>query len=375
MPDFTSSLYLGLRHASHALRPWPALTQGRPAALREFEAAESVAQALATLAGHEAGALVPSTFQLFWDVLGVLSREPIEVFMDAATYPIACWGAAYWAGRGVPLRVFPRHDAQHLAALLRRPRRGRAVVLADAVNPAGTGQPPLAAYSRLVQQQGGWLLLDDTQGLGLLGHHPSPRRPYGLGGGGSLVQQGLQGAHLLVGSSLAKAFGVPVAVLAGPAALIRRFERLSAGRQHMSPPSMAVVRAAEHALQTNRLTGDALRDTLLQRVRRLRHRLAGTGVATDGGDFPLQTLRLPPGVEAASLHRRLLQEGVATVLHRRVGPASALSLLVNATHSPGDIDEAVDRIAAALRSPPRAGPKSPPRAASRSGCTACEERP
>lgn len=375
MPDFTSSLYLGLHHASHTLRPWPALTQGRPAALQEFEEARAVAQALAALTGREAGALVPSTFQLFWDVLGVLSRDqPIEVFMDAATYPIARWGAACWAGRGMPLRVFRRHDADHLAALMRRPRQTRAVVLADAVNPAGVAQPPLHAYSRLVQRQGGWLLLDDTQGLGLLGRAPCPRWPYGRGGGGSLLKLGLEGDHLLVGSSLAKAFGVPVAVLAGPAAWLQRFERLSAARQHMSPPSMAVVRAAEHALRVNRLAGDALREILVQRVRRLRHGLARHGIATDGGDFPLQTLRLPHDLDVGSLHRELMEDDVATVMHRRAGHAWGLSLLLNAGHRATDVDTAVDRIATALRTTRRETAASPD-ARRRVPARVAEERP
>ena len=33
MLDFTSSLYLGMRHASRDLRPWDSLTRGMPAAL------------------------------------------------------------------------------------------------------------------------------------------------------------------------------------------------------------------------------------------------------------------------------------------------------------------------------------------------------
>ena len=51
MLDFTSALYLGLRHPSAALTPWPALSSGRPAALAEHRGAEDVAASLAGLAG------------------------------------------------------------------------------------------------------------------------------------------------------------------------------------------------------------------------------------------------------------------------------------------------------------------------------------
>ena len=49
MLDFTSALYLGLRHEHAALRPWSQFASGRPAALREAPDARRVAQAVAHL--------------------------------------------------------------------------------------------------------------------------------------------------------------------------------------------------------------------------------------------------------------------------------------------------------------------------------------
>src|SRR5262245_35223551 len=248
MLDFTSSLYLGLRHGSREIEPWDALTLGRPAALQEPGEAVATARELATLVGCAAGVLLPSTFHLFWDLLRVLSRGPIEIYMDAATYPIARWSAEHWAGQGVPLLPFPRHDAQWLARLLRQRSGARPLVLCDGVCPGNNSQPPLSDYAALAERHGGWLVIDDTQGLGVFGHSQSPAAPYGLGGGGSLQRHGITGPHIIVGASLAKGFGVPVALLAGGDSLLRRFERESASREHMSPPSMAEIQAARHAL-------------------------------------------------------------------------------------------------------------------------------
>lgn len=346
MPDFTSALYLGLHHASDALPPWRRLTAGRPAALAEPPGAAAVAQDLAALVGCEAGTLLPSTFQLFWDLLGVLSRhEPIEIFMDAAAYPIARWGAEHWAGRGVPLQRFGPHDAASLAALLTRQRRAwpwrRPVVLSDALNPGGCSQPPLADYAALARHHGGWLLLDDTQGLGVLGADPDPAAPYGRGGGGSIARWGLGDAPVLLGASLAKGYGVPVALLAGPRFLMQRFEADSLSREHMSPPSQAVIQAARAALATNRRCGDRLRRHLWQAVQRLRAGLARLGLAAPGNDFPVQTLALPRGTDVPGLHARLLQAGLATVPQRDRGAGGRISLIVNARHGPADIDQAL----------------------------------
>ncbi len=350
MLDFSSSLYLGLRHGSHCLEPWDELTLGRPAALQEPAAARAAAGELAALVGCPAGTLLPSTFQLFWDVLGVLSTDRIEIHMDAATYPIARWGAEYWAGKGVPLHTFARHDAQHLAQrLARRPPGTRPVVLCDGVSPGSTGQPPLAAYAALAQQHGGWLLVDDTQALGVWGHSAGPTAPYGLGGGGSLPRHGIRGHHIAVGASLAKGLGVPVALLAGSSALLQRFEQHSASREHMSPPSMAVIQAARHALAVNREHGDSLRAHLWRAVRRLRAHLAALNLSTQGGDFPVQTLHAPPDTNIPRLHAELLRRGVRTVLHRDRGGGGRLSFIVCASHGPAHIDRAMAVLGQALR--------------------------
>ncbi len=343
MLDFASSLYLGLHHPSHVLQPWRALTLGRPAALQEPTQARAAAAELAVLVGCDAGTLLPSSFHLFWDLLGVLSREPVEIFMDAATYPIARWGAEHWAGKGVPLRRFARHDAAALAqGLAQRSgswrQRARPIVLCDGVCPGSRSQPPLAAYAALAQRHGGWLVVDDTQALGVYGHSPGPAAPYGRGGGGSLQRHGIGGGHVVVGASLAKGFGVPVALLAGPSELLRRFEQESASREHMSPPSMATVQATRHALALNRQHGDSLRLTLWRAVRRLRTGLARAGLATQGDDFPVQTLAPPADLDVPRLHAELLHSGVDTVLHRDRGGGARLSLVVRAEHSAADIE-------------------------------------
>ena len=73
MLDFTSSLYLGFRHASHELRPWAQLTTGAPAALVEPATATHVAQRLAALQGCQRATLATSSLHLFWDVFDQLA--------------------------------------------------------------------------------------------------------------------------------------------------------------------------------------------------------------------------------------------------------------------------------------------------------------
>jgi len=351
MLDFTSSLYLGLRHESDSLEPWDQLTLGRPAALQEDCEAVAAAEELAALVGCAAGTLLPSTFHLFWDLFGVLRRDPIAIYMDIATYPIARWGAQHWAGRGVPVQSFTRHDAGRLARLLGQRGNVRPVVLCDGFCPGSRSQPPLSDYAALALQHGGWLVIDDTQSLGVYGHGPSPSAPYGIGGGGSLRRHGLTGAHIIVGASLAKGFGVPVALLAGSAALLRRFRRESASREHMSPPSQAAIKATRHALAVNRMKGEGLRMQLWRAVHRLRAGLSALHLVTQGGVFPVQTLTSPASVDLVRLHHQLLRRGVRTVLHRDRGNGASLSFVVTAVHTAMHIDRALAQVAHAMRAP------------------------
>lgn len=349
MLDFTSALYLGLRHARESLRPWAQLALGVPAALAPPPGAEAVADRLATLQGCERGTLAPSTLHLFWDLFGILASRGVIIYLDDGAYPIARWGVERAAARGMPVRRFPHHDAEALRRLLKQETRlhRSPLVVADGFCPACGRPAPIAAYLDSVRSLGGLLVLDDTQALGILGHSRGPDAPYGRGGGGSLRWHNVSGPDVLLVSSLAKGFGVPVAVLAGSSEMVRHFEERSETRVHCSPPSVAVVHAAEHALAVNQAHGDALRLRLAQQVRHFRQRLAEVGLSATGGLFPVQTLDLPSGFDARIVHRRLLDLGMRTVLRRKCGQHDAcISTILTVRHRPDEIGWVVNAMAA-----------------------------
>jgi 8-amino-7-oxononanoate synthase len=348
MLDFTSALYLGLHHPSGTLRPWAQLTTGRPAALQGPLGAEGLTENIARLLGCERATLGTSTLHIFWDLFDVLAIEPVGIYMDAGTYPIVRWGVERVSVQGVPTATFQRHDPAALAALLHRQQQfnHRPVVVTDGLCPA-TGRPaPVGEYLNLVRAHGGYLVIDDTQAVGILGHHPGPNAPYGLGGGGTPAWHGIQAPELIVGSSLAKGLGVPLAVLAGSKAVITQFEKNSATRMHCSPPSVALIHAAEQALTINESGGERLRWRLAQLVRRFRERLRQVGFAASGGLFPVQTLQPVAAIDASRLHSVLQRAGVETVLHRtHHGFAARISFLLTASHRLADIDQAVALLA------------------------------
>lgn len=348
MLDFTSALYLGLRHLRDELEPWPQFTTGKPAALAEPAEARAVARSLAALQGLEAAVLAASSLHLAWDLFAVLDAiQPITIHMDAESYPIAGWGVERAACRGTPVHRFRHHSPPALRRSLAgaRGRRRRPVIVTDGFCPGCGRLAPLRDYLASAEGADGWLVIDDTQALGILGYSPDAVLPYGYGGGGSLRHCGIRSPRVLVLSSLAKGFGVPMAVLAGGREAVAAFEHHSETRIHCSPPSLAILRAACHALSANRRRGNALRRVLAHRVGYFRRRVTQTGFTPRGGWFPVQSLALPAEVPAGELHAALAARGLHVVLQagheatRDTGPR--LGFLLTARHTLADIDLAV----------------------------------
>jgi 8-amino-7-oxononanoate synthase len=336
MLAFDSALYLGMRHPA-ACADWDTLTAGQPAAYAEDPASGPLCRKLAALAGAADCALAPSTLHLFWDLFPLLVQgRPARVLIDAAAYPVARW----CAGRiGAPCIAFRPGDMDGLQRLAARTRaEGRLpLLLADGYSPGTEHAPPLADYAGCMARHGGWLIVDDTQAFGLLGQS----------GGGSLRGHGIgRLANVACGTSLAKAFGVPLAALFGSAALLERFRAEASTRVHCSPPSSAALAAARRALALNALVGEALRSRLCAAVEAMRDCAGHLGLELQGGSFPVQLLVPPAGVPAEWLHRALAARGVHCLALRRANEL-VLGFLLTAEHSPAQARAAI-RMAAML---------------------------
>lgn len=344
MPDFTAATYLGLRHGRDDLRPWAQLTTGVPAALREAPLARTLAGALAGLVGVPSASLATSTLHAAVGLFGALDPGTAEILVDAASYPIARWGVELARARGAVVATVPHHDPDAAVARLRALRgtaaRRRPIILVDGFCPSCGRAAPIGELLRVALDHDGLVVVEDTQALGVLGV-PAPGNPLGRGGGGVLSWTGTRPEGAIVLGSLAKGFGVPVAVVAGSRAVVRRYQRLGEPRVHCSPPSAAHLAALEHALAANALDGDARRTRLGQLVRRLRRGLREAGAELTAGSFPVQTVRRVRGLAPTELHQRLEAEGVRTVLHVTCAGTPAVSLLVRATHRDDEIEAAV----------------------------------
>jgi 8-amino-7-oxononanoate synthase len=335
--DFTSALYLGLRHPSASLPGWAALTEGRPAALGEPPAVQVLADRLADLVRMPAVALFPSTLHLFLDLFDTLAREPVVLFYDQRLYPSVRWSVERAVGRGTATRPFDRRRVRALVQQFAVLNGRRPIVvttgLCSAPGTNGGGIADLRPLLRATEAAGGMLVVDDTQALGVIG-------PDG-GGVARVLETDARG--LIVGTSLAKGFGVPLAALAGTRALVQSVSQQGPTRWHASPPSAAVLAAAQRALDINDAGGDRLRarlETLAHRLNRGLHALGlGSG---DRHGLPVQPTRNLPRAVAVALQGACANEGLKVLLQRGEHRDHAhLTLLVTAAHTASAIDEAL----------------------------------
>jgi 8-amino-7-oxononanoate synthase len=351
MLDFTSSLYLGMTHPSVSLPPWRALTLGVPAALAEAPEAQELAGDLAQLAGAEAGLLFPSTLHLFRDLLAAVAAKSASLLIDTKAYPIARWGTEQVQLTGTPCDVYPHHDAGELAKKARRAFRAglRPVVMTDGLCPACGRLAPLPELARITAEHGGALVVDDTQAMGVVGRPGDKALPLGVGGGGTLAWYGLHGPHIHSGSSLAKGFGAPLAVLAGGSAIVERIGREGATRIHTSPPSMASLAAARAAVAANATAGDLLRARLARRIAYLRQRLVSIGAPLISAlPLPTQVIALPATRSARAVLTALATRQVRALITEGCNGKPVLSVILTAQHAKADIDRLIEALAAVL---------------------------
>lgn len=293
--------------------------------------------------GCSAGILGTSTLHVFWDLFCILCRRQSAILSVGEIYPIALWGIERAAALGVPVGRVAVHDPERVSRRVQSwSRRGiRPIIVTDGISFPEGRIAPLCPYARIAAANGGLLVIDDTQALGILGSGPTACSPYGRGGGGSFRFHDLAGPHLVAVCSLAKAFGVPVAVLAGSRPVVRTFAAKSATRRHSSPPSMAVLAAAARAIDLNRRCGEGLRARLLDNIRRFRRELASAGLQPAGGLMPVQTLSFGPERAAHAIHQGLTRAGIrALVMPDPLRSGGRVLLVITASHRPSDLERA-----------------------------------
>src|SRR5262249_24954256 len=154
----------------------------------------------------------------------------------------------------------------------------------------------------------------------------------------------------IVGASLAKAFGAPLAILSGTAETLARIAREGETRNHTSPPSAADIAAGRNAVAANRAQGDQLRARLVRLVGQLRKELKRLGLQRRSGrPIPMQVVAMPSLRAAKAALASLDANGIRALVTRSCREdLPSLTLLITARHAPIDISRATAALARAM---------------------------
>lgn len=358
--NFTSSTYLGLhrhplvRHALAGAAATGSSSLGIPRVLGVDGTTGRLEAQIARLVRQDRALVFASTTHLALDVLPLLAGSRGTIVIDERAYPLSFQGA-FAAGRhGAAIVRFAHNDPAALQQTLQtQDHRRPIVIVCDGVYAAGGYPAALRPFERLARRYRAMLYLDDAHGIGVLGARPAPDRAYGLGGAGTPAYSGIEAGALVHVGSLSKAFGVPLAFVAGPSRVIEQAEATASSFVHASPPAPPIVAAASAVLHVHAMLGAATRRRLLHRVLHFRAGLRGCGGFSLGPSmFPLQTLYFETPQAALVVACELRAHDIWPVV--QLNPpdhpvGGALRFAITALHTPAEIDRAVVATSSALR--------------------------
>lgn len=357
--NFVASNYLGLnqhpyviRAASEAAQSW-GVSLSMPRLLAVDRLTSCLETAVARLTGQQQALIFPSTTHISLDLIPLLTGNDGIVFVDEWAYPISLVGVSMAAQKGAAICRFPHNDVQALSVLLSAyAQYPNKVIVCDGFYAAEGHPAHLRAFDRLARQFETAVYVDDTHGIGVLGGIPSRMLPYGRGGGGTLPHLAISSGHMVNVGSLAKAFGIPLAFVAGPAKFVQYMRATAGTMSHCSPPALPVLAAALAALQVHDFEGEERRQRLLQRIRQFRQNLSHTGICMSGSPLsPMQSLYFSSPRTAVMIGNSLQQAGIWHILqfNPRERPAGVvLRFILTALHHEVDVDRLTTVIHAAL---------------------------
>jgi 8-amino-7-oxononanoate synthase len=355
--NFASCDYLGLSldrriAQGYCLGARRSVTLGVPRILGTDPLTDQVEASIARLVGQERALIFPSTVHAASDVMPVLAGSHGVIFIDERAYPISIDAARKAERFGTRVCQFAHNDHRALGRLLGEFIHVRdKVIVCDGVYVTGeTAQ--VDQFVKLAQAHHAVLYVDDAHGVGVLGARTGGATPLGSGGAGTPAYFGVPKGNVVHVGGLSKAFGVPIAFVAGPGRFIEYLNEHAATFIHSSQPATPVLNAALVSLDVHARDGEFRRGALHAAVDRFRAGLVSIGHAAYlETSFPIQSVMIASPSVAIDLATALRKMGLWAILQLAPPdnpPGAALRFLISAAHQQSEIDAAVAKLREAI---------------------------
>ena len=332
---FCSNDYLGLAHHPRLIaalqqgaQQWGVGAGAAHLVSGHFAPHHQLEQALAAFIGKPGALLFSTGYMANLGVVQALVGKGDTVFADKLNH--ASLNDAMLLSRAEVQRY--RHgDVAQLEQLLEKTRRGRKLVMTDAVFSMDGDIAPLPELLALCERHDAWLLVDDAHGFGVLGKH----------GRGTLSHFGLDSPRIIYMGTLGKAAGVFGAFVAAEQVVIDTL--VNHARSYVyttaTPPALAGA-----LLESLRLIGqgEELRAHLQELIARLRTGLGGLPWQLMPSETAIQPLLIGDNQQALQLSEALRAHGiwVPAIRPPTVPQGTArLRITLSAAHTAGDVDQ------------------------------------
>lgn len=351
--SFCSNDYLGL--ASHP-EPTEALRQALPETglggaashlvCGHHDAHHRLEQRLADFTRRQSALFFSTGYMANLGVISALAGRGDTIFSDRLNHASIIDGCVLSRAR---IRRYPHGDVAALDAML-ADTSGHKLVVTDGVFSMDGDVAPLRELARLCRHHDALLVVDDAHGIGVLGPE----------GRGSVLAEGLSedDVPVLIGT-LGKAVGTSGAFVAGSSLLTDYLVQKARTYIYTTamPPALALATCASLDLVER---GDALRQTLRQRIRQFRDGASSLGYELMASDTPIQPILVGDNDTALALSAALEEQGLLVTAIRPptvpVGQAR-LRVTLSAAHSAADVGRLLDGLqaVAGLRDQSRTG--------------------
>ncbi|MCZ2096472.1 MAG: glycine C-acetyltransferase [Anaerolineae bacterium] len=340
--NFSSNNYLGM--ANHP-RVVEAAKQAMdrygvgPAAVRTIAGTMDLhlelEERLARFKGAEAAVTFQSGFTANLATLGALVGRGDVIFSDRLNHASIIDGCRLSRAEVVAYEHNDPDDLRRKIAETTEYRRR--LIVTDGVFSMDGDIAPLPEIAAIASEHGILLMVDDAHGEGVLGR----------GGRGIVDHFGLHGQVDVEVGTLSKAFGVVGGVVAGPKVIIDWLRQR--GRPFLFSSAMTVPDVAANLAVMDLLEESTeLVDRLWRNADYFKQGMRALGFDTSATQTPIVPVMLGEAPLAQQFSRRLFEEGVfAMAIGYPTVPQGKARLRVmnSATHSPEDLDLALDRFA------------------------------
>ncbi|NLD44751.1 MAG: pyridoxal phosphate-dependent aminotransferase family protein [Chloroflexi bacterium] len=283
---------------------------------------------LAAFIGKEAGLVFSTGMQTNLGTISALVGRDDVVITDRDDHASIVDGCRLSFGE---MKRYRHNDMQHLELVLQQSGDKGKMVVVDGVFSMGGDIAPLPDISRLCEQYGARLMVDDAHSLGVL-----------AGGRGTAAHFGLTDKVDLVMGTFSKSFASLGGIIAGDAPVvdyIKHNGRALIFSASMTPASAAAVLAALHVLQAE----PERAERVMAIGARMRAGFQALGFRTGPSETPIVPVIIGDDQATLLLWRALFEAGV--YVNPVVPPAVAPNLsLLRTSYMATHTDEQLDRV-------------------------------